>query len=174
MLRELLPAFIGAFVRWVLTFVSGAGVMVAPTTEMQLTSGLVAVVMLGWSWYQKHKMKAGSAPPLLGIMVAASLSIAIALSACAGGAQTQNECMRKVAAVELAVSGGVKTTVQLVAAGAIDKPTGRKAMAALKTANIAADNALPLCSLEDPKASDFLLQAATALAQFTTLTGVKP
>lgn len=167
-MKELLPALIGAFVRAALQIAAGAGLAVAPDMETQITLGLVAVGTLIWSALQKKGVKIN--PKLLALFFVTGLSLSV--TACAG--RSQEDCMKQVAATEIAITEGYETTAHLLVGGVIDKGKAKKALVALDAANAAVDNAAPLCKLGIPKASDYLRQAALALVQFTTLTGGKP
>lgn len=167
-MKELLPALIGSLVRWLLTVAAGAGITVAPDVETQLTLGAVALFTLVWSWIQKRNKKPGT-PPL--VVLFATLAISLSLSACAS--VSQNDCLRRIAATETAITQGYTTTNRLLASDVIDKKTATKALVALDAANAATDSAAPLCKIGDPRASDYLLQAGTALIDFAMITGEK-
>lgn len=83
------------------------------------------------------------------------------------------DCNVDVAATEIAVAQGYVTNYQLYRDGVIDKEAAKKALKALDVANAAVENADSLCQLKNPKAADYILQAAKALAEFTAITGAK-
>jgi len=47
-------ALVGAVVRWLLTIAAAQGVALSDDQATQIVSGLVALAMLGWSWWQKQ------------------------------------------------------------------------------------------------------------------------
>ena len=54
-MKDLLPAAVGALIRAGLQLAAGAGIVVADGTEQQLAAGLLALVALAWSIWQKKK-----------------------------------------------------------------------------------------------------------------------
>lgn len=56
-MKELLPAAVGALVRAALQLAAGAGIVVASNAEQQISAGLLALVALAWSIWQKKKAK---------------------------------------------------------------------------------------------------------------------
>jgi len=92
------------------------------------------------------------------------------LASCAG---YNRDCNRDVGAAEIAVTEAYKTLTELYMTGIIDKDKAKKAFKVVVAARAAVDRADELCKLQDPKVTDYLVQAAQALAQFSTLTGGK-
>lgn len=141
--------------------------------DAQAIAGALATLLVAaWSVYQKRKAKYNKVgePPIVAF-IALGLSLSICLSACAG--TSPNDCTANVAATEIAITEGYRTATNLLTSGLISKSVAKQALNALDAANAAADSAAPLCKMHDPRASDYLIQAAAALAKFTTLTGVK-
>lgn len=54
-MNPLMTAVLGSMVRWIVTVAAAQGVMVTDDAATQIVSGAVALVMLGWSCYQKHR-----------------------------------------------------------------------------------------------------------------------
>lgn len=54
-MNPFVSALIGSGVRWLITVAAAQGVAVSDDQATQVMSGLVAVAMLLWSWYQKHR-----------------------------------------------------------------------------------------------------------------------
>ncbi len=90
-----------------------------------------------------------------------------------GAHGTSNDCLRDIAATEIAITQGYQSTLRLTVASIVSKDTAKKAVLALDGANLATDNAKPLCQMHDPKASDYINQAGAFLLQFNALIGGK-
>lgn len=54
-MKDLLPALLGSAVRALLQLAAGAGLVVAPGLEGQLTAVAIGLATLAWSFWQKHK-----------------------------------------------------------------------------------------------------------------------
>ena len=57
-MNPLVSALIGSAVRWLITVAAAQGVIVSDDQATKIISGLFALGMLGWSWYQKHRTDA--------------------------------------------------------------------------------------------------------------------
>lgn len=54
-MNPLVSAVVGSMVRWIVTAAAAQGVVVSDDAATQIASGFVALAMLGWSLYQKHR-----------------------------------------------------------------------------------------------------------------------
>jgi len=54
-MNPLLVTLLGAAVRWVVTILAARGVFVSEDQTVEIISGIAALAMLGWSWWQKNR-----------------------------------------------------------------------------------------------------------------------
>lgn len=100
-----------------------------------------------------------------------SIALVFCLSACAGTPDAKSTCLRRAASAEIAVTESYESTVSLLKAGLIDKGAARASLKATDGANAAVDSAGRFCQIDEPKATDYLKEAAALLTQAAQIRG---
>jgi len=95
----------------------------------------------------------------------AASTFAFLLTACSAN------CLQKVAATEASITRAYSLAGKLNADGTVSDKDTLKALKVIDGANALADNAAPLCRIDDPKASDFVNQAGLLLIDASKLLG---
>lgn len=98
----------------------------------------------------------------------------VMLSGCSSTAGKQSQpvtCLKRVASVEVVITQSYETTLALLEADIIDKAKARDAARIIGSANNAVDSAGRLCQIDEPKASDYLKEAASLIKDVNVLLG---
>lgn len=105
------------------------------------------------------------------VYLTALVAVAL-LTGCSTSVKVEkNDCLRKVAASEIAITESYESTVALLKAEVIDKDAAKSAAKAIDTANVAVDTAGKLCSLDEVSATKYLAEAAQALIKANEILG---
>lgn len=93
------------------------------------------------------------------------------VAACAGTPEKANQCLRRVAASEVAITEGYETTTALLKAEVIDIKTAGTAKQVIDVANGSVDRARTLCTLDEASAFEYLADAAALLKKANEIMG---
>lgn len=91
------------------------------------------------------------------------------LAACSG--VPKNDCLRRAASAEIAVTESYESTSALLTAGIINKETAQKALKSTDAANALVNSAGKLCQVDEPTASNYLLEASSLLLEVNAIIG---
>lgn len=111
--------------------------------------------------------KGESGHAVFGVLAVIALA---GLAACASF-QTTEDCLRKTAAAEMAVTAAYQDTGRLLSSGLIDAGAAKKALKLADAANALTDRARPLCGVDSVSAGTVLSQAAGILLDVKKVLG---
>lgn len=94
--------------------------------------------------------------------------MAMTLSACLTTA-TDNDCLRKSASAEIAVTEVYQSTIALLNAEIIDKKTAEKAKKSTDAADALVESGTRLCLVDKLQAENYLKEAASLLLEANTI-----
>lgn len=99
------------------------------------------------------------------------LLIPLVLSGCAVVGVSSNDCLKRFAAAEVAITEGYNATTKLYISDTISKSSATKALKALDTANTLSDQTVGLCTEDTPAALTYLADITGLIKEAKTYLG---